>query len=85
MKKSALSMHAKKCHIESFSLETFSISVLEKVSPQQLRGEEFRFTDKYRPASLGLKCLFNVPMFYRETYVAGHALIMGFEKLEKFL
>ena len=85
VEKSALSMHAKECHIENFSLVTFSISVVKKVSPQQLRREEFRFTDKYRPTSLGLKCLFNVPMCDRETYVAGHALILGFEKLEKFL
>ena len=54
VEKSALSMHAKECHIESFSLETFSISVVKRVSPQQLRREEFKFIDKFRTASLGL-------------------------------
>ena len=54
VEKSALSMHAKECHIENFSLETFSISVVKKVSPQQLRREEFKFIDKFRTAPLGL-------------------------------
>ena len=52
--KSALSMHAKECHMENFSLETFNISVVKKVSPQQLRREEFKFIDKYKTASQGL-------------------------------
>ena len=57
VEKSALSMHAKECHIENFSLETFSISVVKQVSPQQLRREEFKFIDKFRTASLGLKAI----------------------------
>ena len=38
--KSALSMHAKDMHQTQFSLENFTISVVKKVSPQQLRREE---------------------------------------------
>ena len=52
--KSALSMHAKDMHQDQFSLNNFSVSVVKKVSPQQLRREEFRFIDKYRTISLGL-------------------------------
>ena len=52
--KSALSMHAKDMHQNSFSLNNFAISVVSKVSPQQLRREEFKFIDKYRTLSLGL-------------------------------
>lgn len=52
--KSALSMHAKDMHQNQFSLNNFSVSVVKKVSPQQLRREEFRFIDKYRTISLGL-------------------------------
>ena len=52
--KSALSMHAKDSHQENFSLDTFTISVIKKVSPQRIRREEFKFIDKYRTASLGL-------------------------------
>ena len=52
--KSALSMHAKDVHQTRFSLDTFTISVVKKVSPQQLRREEFKFIDKYRTISLGL-------------------------------
>jgi hypothetical protein len=51
---SALSMHAREVHQTRFSLEIFSISVVKKVSPQQLRREEFKFIDKYRTNSLGL-------------------------------
>ena len=54
LEKSALSMHASDCHPDNFSLETFSISVVKKVSPQQLRREEFKFIDKYRTLSKGL-------------------------------
>ena len=52
--KSALSMHAKEVHQTSFSLDIFAVSVIKKVSPQQLRREEFKFIDKYRTNSLGL-------------------------------
>ena len=52
--KSALSMHAKEVHQDEFSLSNFSVAVVKKVSPQQLRREEFRFIDKYRTIPLGL-------------------------------
>ena len=52
--KSALSMHAKDMHQNQFSLKNFSVAVVKKVSPQQLRREEFRFIDKYRTIPLGL-------------------------------
>ncbi len=52
--KSALSMHAKEVHGEQFSLNNFSISVVKKVSPQQLRREEFRFIDKFKTITHGL-------------------------------
>ena len=51
--KSALSMHAKDMHENQFSLNNFSVAVVKKVSPQNLRREEFRFIDKYRTISLG--------------------------------
>ena len=52
--KSALSMHARDVHQMNFSLTSFKISVIKKVSPQQLRREEFKFIDKYKTNSLGL-------------------------------
>ena len=52
--KSALSMHAKDMHQECFSLDNYLVSVVKKVSPQQLRREEFKFIDKYRTLALGL-------------------------------
>ena len=52
--KSALSMHAKDMHENQFSLNNFSVAVVKKVSPQNLRREEFRFIDKYRTIPLGL-------------------------------
>ena len=52
--KSALSMHAKDKHQNDFSLNNFSIAVVKKVSPQQLRREEFRFIDKYKTIPQGL-------------------------------
>ena len=52
--KSALSMHARDMHQSSFSLDIFSVSIVRKVSPQQLRREEYRYIDKYRTISLGL-------------------------------
>ena len=52
--KSALSMHARDVHQMSFTLDIFSVAVIKKVSPQQLRREEFKFIDKFRTNSLGL-------------------------------
>ena len=52
--KSALSMHAKDVHQNSFSLNNFTLSVVSKVSPQQLRREEFKFIDKYQTLTFGL-------------------------------
>lgn len=52
--KSALSMHAKDMHENDFSLNNFSVAVIKKVSPQNLRREEFRFIDKYKTIPLGL-------------------------------
>ena len=52
--KSALSMHAKDKHENNFSLENFTIAIVKKVSPQNLRREEFRFIEKYRTIPLGL-------------------------------
>ena len=52
--KSALSMHAKEVHQMNFTLDIFRTCVVSKVSPQQLRREEFRFVEKYRTNTLGL-------------------------------
>ena len=52
--KSALSMHARDVHQIQFSLDIFAVSVVKKVSTQQLRREEFRYIDKYRTIPLGL-------------------------------
>ena len=52
--KSALSMHARDMHQNQFSLNNFSVAVVKKVSPQQLRREEFRFIDRCKTLSLGL-------------------------------
>ena len=52
--KSALSMHARDMHQDQFSLNNFSVAVVKKVSPQQLRREEFRFIDKCKTIPLGL-------------------------------
>ena len=52
--KSALSMHAKETHQMDFSLNLFTISLVKKVSPQQIRREEFKFIDKYKTNSRGL-------------------------------
>ena len=41
--KSASSMHAREVRQMHFSLKIFSISVVSKVSPQQLRREEFKY------------------------------------------
>ena len=52
--KSALSMHAKDMHPNQFSLENFSVALVKKVSPQQIRREEFRFIEKFRTIPFGL-------------------------------
>ena len=52
--KSALSMHTKDVHELNASLNNFQISVIEKVSPQQIRREEFRYIEKYRTKQSGL-------------------------------
>ena len=52
--KSALSLHAREDHLTNFSLDIFKVSIVKKVSPQQLRREEFKYIDKYRTISLGL-------------------------------
>ena len=41
-------MHAKDKHEDSFSLKNFSVAVVKKVSPQNLRREEFCYIEKYR-------------------------------------
>ena len=51
---SALSMHARESHQLNFSLENFEVSVVKKISPQNIRREEFRFIEKYRTIQLGL-------------------------------
>ena len=52
--KSALSMHANDCHQNDFTLDSFKISVVKKVSPQQLRREEFKYIDKFKTVPKGL-------------------------------
>ena len=47
-------MHAKDVHNSNFSLKNFTISIVKKISPQQIRREEFRFIEKYRTIQLGL-------------------------------
>ena len=44
----------KEVHQDEFSFSNFSVAVIKKVSPQQLRREEFRLIDKYRTIPLGL-------------------------------
>ena len=52
--KSALSMHTKDVHEQNLSLDNFQVSVIKKVSPQQIRREEFRYIEKHRTKQLGL-------------------------------
>ena len=54
LQKSALSMHANDKHPDNMSLENFEIAVVKKVSPSNLKREEFRVIDKYRTKCLGL-------------------------------
>ena len=51
---SALSMHAREAHDTNFTLENFQISIAKKISPQNIRREEYRFIEKYRTIQLGL-------------------------------
>ena len=52
--KSALSMHAMDMHPNQFSLENYTVALVKKVSPQQLRREEFRFIEKFKTIPHGL-------------------------------
>ena len=47
-------MHANDCHQNDFTLDSFKISVVKKVSPQQLRREEFKYIDKFKTVPKGL-------------------------------
>ena len=47
-------MHAKEVHGQQFSMNNFSVAVIKKVSPQNLRREEFRYIEKYKTKQLGL-------------------------------
>ena len=47
-------MHTRDVHRLNFSLEIFNISIVAKVSPQQLRRTEFKFIEKYNTLSRGL-------------------------------
>ena len=51
---SALSMHAKETHDSDFNLKNFKISIVKKISPQNIRREEFKFIEKFRTIQLGL-------------------------------
>ena len=51
---SALSMHARTVHPNSFSLSDFQITLLKKVSPQRIRREEFKHIDKFKTRTLGI-------------------------------
>ena len=52
--KSALSMHAKDKHGMQMDLKNFKITIVKKVSPQNLKREEFRHIEKYRTQIYGL-------------------------------
>ena len=51
---SALSMHARNLHGDSFSLNNFRISLIKKCSPQRIRREEFKFIDKFKTRTRGI-------------------------------
>ena len=51
---SALSMHAKSCHPDNFSLKNFKISLVQQCTPQTIRRNEFKFIDKYKTRVRGL-------------------------------
>ena len=51
--KSALSMHAMDMHPNQFSLENFIVSLVKRLSPQQIR-REFRFIEKFKTLPFGL-------------------------------
>ena len=52
--KSALSMHAKDKHPSDMDLKNFKISIAKKVSPRNLKREEFRYIEKYRTKCYGM-------------------------------
>ena len=54
LERSALSMHASEKHPNNISLDNFNIAIVKKVSPQNIKREEFRVIDKYRTKCLGL-------------------------------
>ena len=56
-------MHAKDKQENNFSLKNFAIAVVKKVSPQNLRREEFPFIEKYRTYPFGLN-RYKVEVFY---------------------
>ena len=45
-------MHARKVSTTNFFLDFFKIAAVSKESPQRLRREEFRYTEKYKTNSL---------------------------------
>ncbi len=51
---SALSMHAKSCHGNNFSLNNFKISLVRQCTPQTIRREEFKYIDKYKTRVRGI-------------------------------
>ena len=52
--KSALSMHAKDKHPSNMNLNNFKVSIVKKVSPQNIKREEFRHIEKYRTKCYGI-------------------------------
>ena len=51
---SALSMHSKSIHDDNFDLSNFKLTIVRKLSPQNIRREEFKHIDKYRTRLWGL-------------------------------
>ena len=49
-----MSMHAKDKHGMQMDLKNFKITIVKKVSPQNLKREEFRHIEKYRTQIYGL-------------------------------
>ena len=52
--KSALSMHAKDKHPTNMNLKNFKVSIVKKVSPRNIKREEFRYIEKYRTKCFGI-------------------------------
>ena len=44
----------KKTHDSDFNLKNFQISIVKKISPQNIRREKFKFIEKLRTIQLGL-------------------------------